>query len=232
MPVLDLRLVLPAAILAIVFLGFDLADGISAAHGASEHPYRRAVPGYREARTGSVQAKTQYCSDCHGSSGQGYRGFFPIPRIAGQTTEYFENQLRAFIERRRETRSVINMSRTHGLGREMQAALATHFNGLDPRALGGAPRRFVDTGKTIYEAGMPDANVPACSVCHGRKAEGKGPIPRLAGQLYPYTIKELVNWDRERGEGGPDASAVMRPIAHSLTKSQIEAVAAYLSYLE
>jgi cytochrome c553 len=115
-----------------------------------------------------------------------YRGFFPIPRIAGQTTEYFENQLRAFVERRRETRSAINMSRTHGLSRETQAALATHFNGLDPRALGGAPRRFVDTGKTIYEAGMPDANVPACSVCHGLKADGKGPIPRLAGQLYPY----------------------------------------------
>ena len=58
-------------------------------------------------------------------------------------------------------------------------------------------------------------------------------IPRLAGQLYPYTVKELVNWDTERGQGGlADTSAVMRPIAHSLTKSQIEAVAAYLSDLE
>ena len=89
-------------------------------------------------------------------------------------------------------------------------------------------------GRAIYEEGVPDDNVPACSACHGPEAKGSGPIPRLAGQLYPYTTKELANWSRERGQNptAPDPSAVMQPIAHSLSKSQIEAVAAYLSYLE
>jgi cytochrome c553 len=43
-----------------------------------------------------------------------------------------------------------------------------------------------------------------------------------------------VNWSKERGQdpANPDTSALMEPIAHSLTKDQIEAVAAYLSYLE
>jgi cytochrome c553 len=44
----------------------------------------------------------------------------------------------------------------------------------------------------------------------------------------------LGNWDKERGQdtANPDTSAIMKPIAHSLTESQIAAVAAYISYLE
>jgi cytochrome c553 len=43
-----------------------------------------------------------------------------------------------------------------------------------------------------------------------------------------------VNWTKERGldPANPDASAIMEPIAHGLTESQIAAVAAYLNYLE
>ena len=48
------------------------------------------------------QAKVQYCKTCHGLSGQGFHGVIPIPRLAGQQPEYFENQLGAFLERRRE----------------------------------------------------------------------------------------------------------------------------------
>jgi cytochrome c553 len=216
MKVVSLQLALPAAILAIVFSGVVRADGIGA-------PANR-----------NLQAKIQYCYDCHGSSGRGYRGFFPMPRLAGQTTEYFENQLRAFVERRRETHIAIVMSRVHGLSPEMRTALAAHFTDLNPKPFGSAERKLVATGKAIYEEGAPDANVPACSACHGPEAEGSGPIPRLAGQLYPYTTKELANWSKERGQdaANPDTSAIMKPIAHSLTKSQIEAVAAYLSYME
>jgi cytochrome c553 len=235
MKVLSLKLVLPAVILAIVFFGFALADGTGNAHGLWTHrAYRAPRHPPVEARAGTLQAKIQYCSDCHGPSGQGYRGFFPMPRLAGQTTEYFENQLRAFVERRRENNIAIVMSKVHGLSPEMQTALAARFTALNPKPFGNAPIKLVATGKKIYEEGDPDANVPACSACHGPEAKGSGPIPRLAGQLYPYTLKELANWSKERGQdaANPDTSAIMKPIAHSLTESQIEAVAAYLSYLE
>ena len=36
-----------------------------------------------------VQAKLGYCKDCHGPSAQGYRGYFPIPRLAGQQPRVF-----------------------------------------------------------------------------------------------------------------------------------------------
>jgi cytochrome c553 len=44
----------------------------------------------------------------------------------------------------------------------------------------------------------------------------------------------LVNWGKERGQNpkSPDTSAIMSPVAHSLNKSQIEAVAAYVSSLK
>jgi cytochrome c553 len=182
--------------------------------------------------TGGIQAKLSYCKDCHGPSAQGYDGYFPIPRLAGQQTEYLENQLRAFIEHRRTNNIMFNVA--HALSPGMVSALAANFRGLDPKPIGGAPTQYVDLGKKIFQDGVPDANVAACAACHGPEATGSGPIPRLAGQLYPYLIKELVNWGKERGQNPakPDTSAIMSPVAHSLTKSQIEAVAAYVSYLK
>jgi cytochrome c553 len=209
-----LQLALPAAILAAVFTGIGRADDTGRGSG------------------GNVQAKISYCKDCHGPSAQGYRGFFPIPRLAGQQPEYLENQLRAFIEHRRTNNIMFNVA--HALSPAMVTALATNFRDLNPAPIGGAPRQLVVAGKKIFEDGVPDANIAACAACHGPEATGSGQIPRLAGQLYPYVIKELTNWGKERGQNSarPDTSAIMSPVAHSLTRPQIEAVAAFVSYLK
>ena len=181
---------------------------------------------------GGFEAKISYCQDCHGRAGQGYRGYYPIPRLAGQQTLYFENQLRAFVERRRPNNIMANVA--HVLSPAMIIALATHFHSFNPPPLGGAPRGLVAAGRKIFENGVPEANVAACAACHGPDAMGQGQIPRLAGQVYPYLIKELKNWGKERGQipAHPDTSFIMAPVAHSLTRSEIEAVAAYLSYLK
>jgi cytochrome c553 len=205
-------LALCVAILAAIFVGAGEAESMDAA--------------------GGLQAKISYCKDCHGPAAQGYRGYFPIPRLAGQQTEYLENQLRAFIEHRRTNNVMFNVA--HTLSPAMIAALAAHFRHLDPGPIGGAPRQLVAAGKKIFEDGVPDANIAACAACHGPDATGSGQIPRLAGQLYPYMIKALTNWGRERGQNPtqPDISAVMSPVAHSLSKAQIEEVAAFVSYLK
>ena len=178
-----------------------------------------------------LQAKVQYCKTCHGLSGQGYHGYFPMPRLAGQQPQYIENQLRAFIEHRRKNLIMANVA--HALSPSMLSALAHHFKGLNPPPLGGGPRGDVATGKRIYEEGLPESNVPACSACHGTDAHGQDQIPRLAGQLPDYFYSKLVNWTSERGQNTsmPDSSAVMGPTSHNLTKSQISAVAAYVSNL-
>ena len=74
---LGIKLALPAAVLAVACAGLARAADTSAPAVA----------------TRDLQAKIQYCTDCHQPSGQGYRGSTPIPRLAGQQTEYFQNQL-------------------------------------------------------------------------------------------------------------------------------------------
>ena len=179
-----------------------------------------------------LKAKIDYCKTCHGLSGQGFRGSYPMPRLAGQQPEYIENQLQAFIDRRRNNPVMFNVA--HVLSPPMLKALAEDFKNLDPKPLGGASKENVAEGKKIYEEGIPKSDVPPCASCHGPDAKGRDAFPRLAGQLHDYVFRKLTNWDKERGQdkAKPDTSAIMGPIAHNLTDAQIKAVAAYLSYLE
>jgi cytochrome c553 len=179
-----------------------------------------------------LKAKTDYCKTCHGLSGQGFRGSYPMPRLAGQQPEYLENQLQAFIDRRRTNPVMFNVA--HVLSPPMLKALAEHFRDLNPKPLGGAPKENVAEGKKIYEEGIPKTEVPPCASCHGDDAKGRDAFPRLAGQLNDYMFRKLTNWDKERGQDKdkPDTSAIMGPIAHNLTEAQIKAVTAYLSYQE
>jgi cytochrome c553 len=174
-----------------------------------------------------VQAKLQYCEVCHGVSAQGFLGYYPIPRLAGQQVGYIENQLKGFTERKRANNIMFNVG--HVLSPAMITALANGFHDLNPKPLGNAPKELVAAGKQIYEKGVPSANVVACASCHGKDAKGSGQFPRLAGQLYAYVSLQLTNWSKERAENNSD---IMAPIARGLTEAQIKAVAAYVSYLE
>jgi len=209
---IGLRLVLRVAVIAVAFSATARAQERSAAS------------------VGGFEAKLEYCKTCHGLSGQGYLGYFPMPRLAGQQPDYIEAQLKAFIERRRTNPIMFNVA--HVLSPSMISALANHFHHLNPAPFGGAPHGAVAQGKRIFEEGLPESNVPACSACHGTDAHGQREIPRLAGQLYPYMVGQLTGWSKQRGQGtAVDTSAIMAPTAHNLTRSQIEAVAAYVSDL-
>ena len=180
----------------------------------------------------TLKAKTDYCKTCHGIDGQGFRGSFPMPRLAGQQPEYLANQLQAFIDRRRTNPVMFNVA--HVLDPAMVKALAAHFQSLNPKPLDGGSKENVAEGKKIFLEGISKSDVPPCASCHGDNAKGRDAFPRLAGQLHDYMYKKLTNWDKERGQdkNNPDNSAIMGPIAHNLTDAQIRAVAAYLSTIE
>jgi cytochrome c553 len=193
---------------------------------------RAASTGEAAVSEHELQAKLAYCETCHGQSGQGFHGYYPIPRLAGQQPEYLQNQLQAFIEKRRTNNIMFNVA--HVLSPPMVEALAAKFESLNPPPLGGAPKDLREAGKKIFEEGIPDKDVPPCASCHGADAKGNGQFPRLAGQLHDYIFNKLTNFEKERGQNPdkPDTSAIMQPIAHALTAPQIKAVAAYLNYLE
>jgi cytochrome c553 len=193
--------------------------------GAEETPASSVAPQ-------ALKAKTDYCKTCHGLEGQGFRGSFPMPRLAGQQPEYLANQLQAFIDRRRTNPVMFNVA--HVLDPAMVKSLAAYFQSLNPKPLGGASKALSAEGKKLYEEGVPNANVPPCASCHGPDAKGADVFPRLAGQLNDYVFRKLSDWDKERGQNKdqPDNSAIMQPIAHNLSEAQIKAVAAYVSQLE
>ena len=211
----------------IILTSLSLAALVVIASAAASRAEESATVSPRD-----LDAKINYCKTCHGTNGQGFRGAYPMPRLAGQQTEYLENQLQAFIDRRRTNPVMFNVA--HVLSPAMLKGLATHFKDLNPKPLGGAPRELANAGKKIYDEGVPETNVAPCSSCHGPEAKGEGAFPRLAGQLNDYVVNKLANWSRERGQdtSKPDTSAIMEPIAHGLTEPQIKAVAAYLGSLE
>jgi cytochrome c553 len=214
----SVQLALQAAVLAIVF---SAAGHVNNAAAAEVSPQ-------------ALHAKLDYCEVCHGVSAQGFIGYYPIPRLAGQQVEYIENELKGFVEHKRvntasPTATNVMFNVGHVLSPAMIKALATRFHDLNPKPMGGAPKQDLAAGKKIFHDGISSAKVPACASCHGAEAKGNGQIPRLAGQLYPYVVKQLTNWSHERQE---ENSNIMAPIAHGLTESQIDAVAAYVSYLE
>jgi cytochrome c553 len=216
MKIIGLKLLLQTAILITLFTGTLRAEDTDWATFSRE----------------DLEAKLTYCKTCHGLSAQGFRGHSVMPRLAGQQTEYLENQLRAFVERRRDNKFMFGVA--SALSPTMVTAIVTHFRDLNPKPLGGARPELVAAGKKLYEEGVPGANIQSCSSCHGPEAKGIGAAPRLAGQLSEYTAKTLMNWSKERGRDPtkPDTSAIMEPIARGLNGSQIAAVAAYLNDLE
>jgi cytochrome c553 len=179
-------------------------------------------------KAGALDAKFEYCTTCHGPSAQGFRGFYTMPRLAGQQPLYIENQLHAFLEQRRLNAVMANVA--HGITADMIPALAARMHALNPPPFGGAPSGNAALGKEIFANGLPDQNVPACSACHGPDAKGQREIPRLAGQLYWYIIYTVSIWSSERGQGGrQDISWIMRPTVANLTPNQVQAIAEYVS---
>jgi cytochrome c553 len=211
--------------------GVVLVAALVAAAAAAAQAQDR-TKGKADVSPQDLKAKIDYCKTCHGLSGQGFRGSYPMPRLAGQQPEYLVNQLDAFIERRRNNPVMFNVA--HVLSPQMEKALADQFSDLNPKPLGGASRDNVAEGKKIYQEGIQKSDIPPCASCHGDDAKGRDAFPRLAGQLHDYIYRKLTNWDKERGQNKdkPDNSAIMGPIAHNLSDAQIKAVAAYLSYLE
>ncbi|HZP78868.1 MAG TPA: c-type cytochrome [Pseudolabrys sp.] len=202
---------------------------ITLAATASPQAQNAAPPAVTKA---ALDAKLHYCKTCHGVSGQGFRGYYPIPRLAGQQEEYLLNQVHAFIEHRRTNNIMFNVA--HELHPGMAEALAKSFHELNPKPLGGAPKALVADGKKIFDQGVAGNDIPACATCHGADAKGDGQFPRLAGQLHDYVFNKLTHWRQERGQSPSDTDpqAIMEPIAHGLTQAQIKAVAAYVSTLE
>jgi cytochrome c553 len=174
------------------------------------------------------------CVWCHGPSLQ---GFSTAPRLAGQSPPYIVNQLHSFRDHERDnplSRQYMWGAAANHLSFETARNLALYLSTISPKSADDGYEALTARGRTIYQEGIPDANIPSCVACHGPNAEGAaaegaGQIPRLGGLSYHYLKRRLEQW----GEGYHATALLPMPeIANKLSANEIEALASYLSFVK
>ena len=168
------------------------------------------------------------CSDCHGVSGNPTSSSFP--KLAAQPLPYLIKQLREFQGRHRVDDAARFMWGEAGkLNDERIHNVALYFS--KQKATPGAPAspEVVLAGSRIFQSGIPDKDVPACSQCHGDKGQGsaEAEAPRLAGQWSRYLLAQLKVFSSDQRP----AAVAMHAIVPMLSSSDIEILAEYLQAL-
>ncbi|HEU0202599.1 MAG TPA: c-type cytochrome [Burkholderiaceae bacterium] len=172
------------------------------------------------------QAPHERCGYCHEADGNPRMDGFP--RLAGQTTDYLSKQLRDF----RSGRRTGTMNATAELLSDDDIEeVARYFNAQPPRPipidLAAAQRH---SASRLHREGDAARGIPACGSCHGAAAEGRGDVPRLAGQHAAYLKTQLRAF--KRGARANDTGGVMRAVAKHATDAELDALAHYFASLD
>lgn len=173
---------------------------------------------------GAGADEVQYCSWCHGATGQ---GFATAPRLAGQSSKYIESQLLSFQKHTRT--SPLMWGAVTDISALKASDMAAYFSAIPPVAADDGDRAMASAGKAIYQEGIPESNIPACAACHGPNAQGFGKIPRLGGLSNAYLEMRLDQWAHGRNAA---AAPAMARIASQLSSNDIDAIASYLSFMK
>ena len=167
---------------------------------------------------------TRVCSTCHGIRGISISPMFP--NLAGQQAVYLETQLKAFRDRSRADPHA--QAFMWGMAAQLTdaaiAEISAYYAAQPPAPGTPAGREETAAGKKIFEQGIAAQQVPPCQSCHGPKAAGNGPFPRLAGQHRAYLERQLAAFI-----SNARANELMHENSKNLTALQVSQIAAFLS---
>lgn len=171
------------------------------------------------------QVKAAACAACHGPDGNAIAPTFP--KLAGQNASYIAKQLKDLKEGTRVAPIMIpfaNMIATD----EDRANVSAFFASQTVKAGNPVNAELAAKGKEIYDAGVLDKGVAACTACHGPMGEGNdlAVFPQLKAQHSMYTVQQLKAF--RDGKRANDPSGMMRDIAAKLSDDEMNAVAAYI----
>jgi cytochrome c553 len=163
------------------------------------------------------------CEFCHGAQGNG--SYDLIPRLNGQQFEYLMARLKDFGQVTPDTARGINtMAHAADVAEPLRSQIANYFARQSPTAAKHDSPNW-RLGEEIYENGIPAAKVTACQTCHGPGGQGKGLIPRLAGQHASYLKTRMWILSRFDLPGNHD----MHKGTANISSEQMDAVIAYLA---
>lgn len=158
--------------------------------------------------------KAQVCAACHGADGNSTDPQYPV--LAGQTARYLYMQIRDFKEGRRTDPQMSPFAQE--LSRKDMFDLAAYYAAQKPnRQHEKGDPALVARGRTVSEAAL-------CTMCHLGGFSGQNEVPRVAGQHFSYTKKQLLDFKyRRRTNDAGNMTAVLGTISDE----DIEALAAY-----
>jgi cytochrome c553 len=165
------------------------------------------------------------CAECHQADGGGSADG-TIPVIAGQHVSVLVKQLVDFRHDRRWLARMQAALKGHDFAGSQElldvAAYAESLKRPVPRVVGSGDAAVQQEGRRVYYRD--------CEDCHGRLGEGdlRTLRPRLAGQNYPYLLRQFIE-TANRQRIGMDDEHVKR--IGALSDAEREAVAAYVSLL-
>lgn len=186
--------------------------------------------------------KAAACAACHGPDGNSATANFP--KLAGQHESYLIKQLQDFKSGARK--DPVMSAQAANLSEQDMADMAAYYASQNIKT-GSADEQLVADGERIWRGGDPEANVPACTGCHGPAGGGNAPavFPMLAGQHAEYLAKQLTAF-REAGSLDPnaiqaegadlpgrhnDAGRMMQNTAKGLSDHEIKAVSSFIEGL-
>jgi thiosulfate dehydrogenase len=183
-------------------------------------------------RAGATQAPAPtaalVCQGCHGADGSG-NSAAAIPRIAGQSSEYLEKQLKDYASGAREHPIMQNFAKA--LSDDDRAAVATFFGAMHSPVIKINTKHDaaqLALGHRLAHQGSEQQHVQACQSCHGPDGVGvPHAAPYIAGQSAEYLTSALKSF--KDGARKNDPGKLMSSVATGLTEADITAAAAYFS---
>lgn len=171
------------------------------------------------------QMKAAVCAACHGPDGNALAPLFP--KIAGQNASYIAKQLKDIKEGVRIAPTMIPFAGMVGTD-EDRANVAAYFSSQAVKAGNPVNPELAAQGKEIYDSGLLEKGVAACTACHSPTGEGNdlAVFPQLKAQHAMYTEQQLKAF--RDGKRANDPANIMRDIAGKLSDDEIKAVAAYI----
>lgn len=163
------------------------------------------------------------CSTCHGPLGVSTSPEFPI--LAAQRAGYLAAQIDAFRKQTRAEKDAHDFmwGIAGRLDEKIIAGIAAYYAAQPPAPGRTDDPALVAKGKELFDKGVLDRGIPACTTCHGANGEGVADFPRLAGQHAKYVTKQL-NYIQTLTRAAP----VMHGIVKDLAPAEMQAVAAYV----
>ena len=161
------------------------------------------------------------CARCHGFDGAA-DGSGAFPKLAGQASEYLENELRAYISGNRKNALMQPIAK--GLNDAEVKAVAQYYAAAHVASFapGSQSPELIARGQQLAKEGDPNTNVLACETCHGPNGQGNAAIPYLAGQYRQYTALQFQMYRQ-----GFRKSDLMVDLARNMREQDVAAVAAY-----